>query len=207
MSSQVKCVVNAVVGVQPPAIWLEANSLKESGSCKFIRTEWTTTMKYNESHMNLPPWWNRWHVYTGDLLAYSIGTLNHCQKKNTVATAWDPQRPSGAWGQMRTSEPLQLAEDCSQVHSGSFVVLYLHWEMQVGYTTCLGCGWDLVCGGDAKGAHKVHSENDALLGDLLFFPWWQRLDETPQPYSFEGMCLLGRAQLDGAGMEPRSIQA
>ena len=147
MSSQVKCVVNAVVGVQPPSIWLEANSLKESGSCKFIRTEWTMTMKYNESHMNLPPWWNRWHVYTGDLLAYSIGTLNHCQKKDTAATAWRPQRPSGAWGQMRTSEPLQLAEDCSQVHSGSFVVLYVHWEMQVGYTTRLGCGWDLVCGG------------------------------------------------------------
>ena len=71
---------------------------------------------------------------------------------------------------MRTSKQLQLTEDCSQVHSESFVVLYAHLEVQVSYTTRLGCGWDLVCGGDAKGAHKVHSENDAFLGDLLFFP-------------------------------------
>ena len=32
------------------------------------------------------------------------------------------------------------------------------------YTAHLGCGWDLVCGEDAKGAHKVHNGNDALLG-------------------------------------------
>ena len=98
----------------------------------------------NENHMNPLPWWNRRHVHTGDLLAYSIGTLNHCQKKDTTATAWHLQRPSGVWGQMRTLEQLWLVEDCSQVRSGSFVILDVHWEMQVSYTAHLGCGWWLV---------------------------------------------------------------
>ena len=51
MSSWVQYVINAMVGAQPPTVWLEGNSLKESGGCNYVRNWYVTMMEFT---WNLP---------------------------------------------------------------------------------------------------------------------------------------------------------